>query len=161
MYEEQNNTVVNNMTPLVIHQCPKGAPSVIQRVTAPTHPAVQIGFPFHVTHSPNLLLIPVNERMNIRLFPTVMLNVAGYCDRCIKYYDQVALETLGEYLSATAYEGETVRDRGCDRGQSKMASKLLFSDLKMRTVGAPALRWSRSATLNKQKSSRIQQNLET
>ena len=71
---------------------------MIQRITAPTHPAVQIGFPFHVTHSPNLLLIPVNER----LFPTVMPNVAGYCERCNKSYDQVALETLGEYLAPTA-----------------------------------------------------------
>ena len=112
MYEELNNTVVNNMTPLVIQLPPRGAPSMIQRITAPAHPAVQIGFPFHVTHSPNLLLIPVNERMNIRLFPTVMPNVAGYCDRCNKSYDQVALETLGDYLAATAYEGETVRDRG-------------------------------------------------
>ena len=112
MYEQQNNAVVNNMTPLVIQLPPRGAPSMIQRVTVPAHPAVQIGFPFHVTHSPNLLLIPVNERMNIRLFPTVMPNVAGYCERCNKSYDQVALETLGEYLAATAYEGETVRVRG-------------------------------------------------
>ena len=29
-----------------------------------------------------------------------------------KTYDQVALETLGEYLTATTYDGETVRDRG-------------------------------------------------
>ena len=40
-----------------------------------------------------------------------MPNVAGHCDQCGKTYDQVALETLGNYLTATA-EGETVRDRG-------------------------------------------------
>ena len=60
MYQKQNNTVVNNMIPLVIQLPPRGAPNMIQRITAPTHHAVQIGFPFHATHSPNLLLIPVN-----------------------------------------------------------------------------------------------------
>ena len=81
---------------------------MIRRIAAPTHPAVQIGFPFHVADSPSLLLLPVS----IRMFPTVMPIVAGYCKRCNKSYDQVALETLGEYLAATAYESETVRDRG-------------------------------------------------
>ena len=41
-----------------------------------------------------------------------MPNVAGHCDQCGKTYDQVALETLGNYLAATAYGRETVRDRG-------------------------------------------------
>ena len=54
----------------------------------------------------------INERDNCRLFPTVMPNVAGICEYCNKTYDQIALETLGDYLAATAYDGETVRDRG-------------------------------------------------
>ena len=42
-----------------------------------------------------------------------MPKVAGYCgERCGKTHDQVALETLGDYLAATAYKGETARDRG-------------------------------------------------
>ena len=41
-----------------------------------------------------------------------MPNVAGHCDQCGKTYDQVALETLGNYLAATAYGRDTVRDRG-------------------------------------------------
>ena len=137
MYEEQNNRVVNNKTPLVIQLPPRGAPSMIQRVTAPTLPAVQIGFSINVTHSPNLLLIHVNEKMIIRLFPTVMPNVAGYCERCNKSYDQVALETLGEYLAATAYEVETVRDRGV-RSRTFMDGfeAAIFCFNKCGTVGA-------------------------
>ena len=37
---------------------------------------------------------------------------AAHCDWCGKSFDQVALETLGDYLMATAYDRETVRDRG-------------------------------------------------
>ena len=40
-----------------------------------------------------------------------MANVAGYCDLCGKCYVQIALETLGEYLVETEYEGETVKER--------------------------------------------------
>ena len=38
-----------------------------------------------------------------------MTNVAGHCDECENSYNHVAIETLGDYLSATAYHGETVR----------------------------------------------------
>ena len=69
-------------------------------------------FPFNVEHSSNLLLIPTSERRMRRLFPTVMPHVAGFCDWCGKCYYQVALEILGECLIATAYDAETVRDRG-------------------------------------------------
>ena len=41
-----------------------------------------------------------------------MPNVAGFCNWCGKCYDQISLEILGEYLIATAYDAETVRDRG-------------------------------------------------
>ena len=78
---------------------------------APVQPLTQIGFPFSATHSTNLILIPAQERQSIRLLPTVMPNVAGYCDICGKCYDQIALETLGEYLVATEYENETVKER--------------------------------------------------
>ena len=73
---------------------------------------VQVGFPFTIAYSTNVLYMPINERDNCRLFPTVMPNVAGICEYCNKTYDQIALETLGDYLAATAYDGETVRDRG-------------------------------------------------
>ena len=46
------------------------------------------------------------------LFPTVMPNVAGFFDWCGKCYDQIALEILGDYLIATTYDAETVRDCG-------------------------------------------------
>ena len=71
-----------------------------------------LNFFFNVEHSSNLLLIPTSERQIHRLFPTVMPHVAGFCDWCGKCYDQIALEILGEYLIATAYGAETVRDRG-------------------------------------------------
>ena len=41
-----------------------------------------------------------------------MPNVSGYCELCRRTLDQVALETLGDCLGATAYNGETVRDPG-------------------------------------------------
>ena len=78
---------------------------------APVQPLTQIDFPFSATHSTNLILIPAQERQSIRLLKTVMPNVAGYCDICGKCYDQIALETLGEYLVATEYENETIKER--------------------------------------------------
>ena len=101
-----------NMTPLIIQLPPRGGPGRPQELVFPMIPGVQWGFPFSVVHSQNVLLIPISVRQNCRLFPTVMPNVAGYCDQCGKTYDEVALETLGNYLGATAYSEETVRDRG-------------------------------------------------
>ena len=101
-----------NMTPLIIQLPPRGGPDTLREPNFPVFPGVQWGFPFQVVHSPNVLFIPIDVRRNFRLFPTVMPNVAGHCDQCGKTYDQVALETLGDYLTATAYDGETVRDRG-------------------------------------------------
>ena len=103
---------MSNATPLVVQLPPRGAPNILPRVSIPIHPLVQTGFPFTVTHSTNILFMPINERDNCRLFSTVMPNLAGICEYCSKTYDQIALETLGDYLAATAYDGETVRDRG-------------------------------------------------
>ena len=91
---------------------PRGGPDTLREHNFPIYPGVQWGFPFHVVHSPNVLFIQIDVRRNFRLFPTVMPNLAGHCDQFGKTYDQVALETLGKYLAATAYERETVRDRG-------------------------------------------------
>ena len=104
----QNNTT-ENLTPLVKQLPPRGAPNVFSRAAVTAHPMMQNGFPFHVAHSANILFLLVNARLNYRLFPTVMPNVAGVCERC---GNQVALETLIDYLAATAYDGVTVRDRG-------------------------------------------------
>ena len=111
-YNETQNAPMSNATPLVAQLPPRGAPNILPRVSIPIHPMVQAGFPFTVTPSTNILFMPINERDNSRLFPTVMPNVAGICEYCSKTYDQIALETLGDYLAATAYDGETVRDRG-------------------------------------------------
>ena len=93
--------------PLTLSEGSRG----IGQVPQLEQPAVQLGFPFSVTHSTNFMLIPAHERHSIRLIPSGMVNVAGYCDLCGKCYDQIALESLGEYLVATDYEGETVKDR--------------------------------------------------
>ena len=53
----------------------------------------------------------VSERQNFRLFRTVIPNVSGCCDWCGCTFDQVALETSGDYPVATVYDGETVRVR--------------------------------------------------
>ena len=42
-----------------------------------TQPPMQLGSLFNVVHSPNVLLIPAQERQSIRLLPTIMPNVAG------------------------------------------------------------------------------------
>ena len=98
-----------NLSPAFFPIPMRGAPIENQQITV--QPMVQLGFPFHVTHSTNIIMIPARERQSMRLLPTVMSNVAGYCDICGKCYDQIALETLGEYLMATEYEGETVKER--------------------------------------------------
>ena len=105
-----NDLTVGNMAPLIIQLLPRGGPDRFQGPTFPFHPEVQWGFSFHVVHSQHVLLSPIIVRRNFRLFPIVP-NVARYCAQCGKMEYQVALETLGDYLSATAYDGETVRDR--------------------------------------------------
>ena len=66
----------------------------------------------------------MRARQGFRLFQTVLSNVAGYCE-CGKCPDQIALQTLYEYLAATANKGETVRDKGSDLKLLLMVSKLL------------------------------------
>ena len=67
-----------------------------------------------------------------------MPNVVGYCERCNKSYDQVALETLGEYLAATAYEDETVRDRGVRSRAFIDGFEAAFPVLKVRDCRSPS-----------------------
>ena len=71
----------------------------------------QYGYAVHTTQSTSFLLLPARERETYRLYPTVMPNIAGFCDWCDKTYDQIGLEIFGEFLLATAYYAETVRDR--------------------------------------------------
>ena len=106
------NMVVYNNAPLMIQIPPIGGRMDIPLQAPVTNNQHMFNFPFNVEHSSNLLLIPTSERQMHRLFPTVMPHVAGFCDWCGKCYDQKALEILGEYLIATAYDAETVRDRG-------------------------------------------------
>ena len=104
-------------------------------------PTVQVGFPFNISHSTIFLLIPARERQSIRALPTVMPNVAGYCDFCGTCYDQIAFETLGEYLVATEYEGETVLGiEEHDPEPSSMVSKLPYSFSKSLDVAATYMR---------------------
>ena len=107
-----NNLQMYNNAPLMIQIPPHEGTLHIPRLNEGPNPVPTHHFPFHVGHSTNLLLLPLQERQVYRLLPTVMPNVAGFCDWCGKSYDLIALETLGEYLVATAYDGETVRDRG-------------------------------------------------
>ena len=106
-----NPNQLTNPVPLMIQ-----IPSVIPNFVAvhndpPVPPFIQQAFIVQATHSTNILFLPAEERNVYRLSPTVMPNIAGFCDWCGKTYDQIALEILGEYLLATAYEAETVRDR--------------------------------------------------
>ena len=107
-----NNLPMYNNAPLMIQIPPHEGSLHIPWLNGGPNPVPAHHFPFHVGHSTNLLLLPLQERQMYRLLPTVMPNVAGFCDWCGKSYDLIALETLGEYLVATTYDGETVRDRG-------------------------------------------------
>ena len=107
----QTNFTGFNLSPMLFPLNFGGTSHGTQHMTQLVQPAIQLGFPFNMTHSMNSQLIPAQERHGIRLIPTVMPIVAGFCDLCGKCYDQIALETLGEYLVATEYEGETVKER--------------------------------------------------
>ena len=86
-------------------------PNVHQMQPVPQSQLQQV-FPMQATHSTNVLLLPSSERDLYSLTPTVMPNIAGFCNWCGRTtYNQIGLETLGEYLLATAYGGETVKDR--------------------------------------------------
>ena len=107
----QANFTGFNLSPMLFPLNFSGTNHGTQQMAQLMQPAVQLGFPFNMTHSTNSQLIPAQERRGIRLIPTVMPKIAGYCDLCGKCYDQIALETLGENMFATEYEGETVKER--------------------------------------------------
>ena len=106
-----NNLSMYNNAPLMIQIPPHEGSLHFPQLSGGPNPVPTHHFPFQVGQSTNLLLLPLQERQMYRLLLTVMPNVAGFCDWCGKCY-LIALETLGEYLVATAYDGETVRDRG-------------------------------------------------
>ena len=107
-----NTLPMYNNAPLMIQTPPHEDSLHIPQLNGGPNPEPAHHFPFRVGHSTNLLLLPLQERQMYRLLPTVVPIIAGFCDWCGKCYDLIALETLGEYLVATAYDGETVRDRG-------------------------------------------------
>ena len=75
-----DNMVIYNNAPLMIQIHPIGGRIDMPQQTPVTNNHQLLNFPFHVGHSTNLLLIPPSERQMHRLFPTVMPNVAGFCD---------------------------------------------------------------------------------
>ena len=100
-----------NLSPMLFPIPLEGTTQSTRQTPFAVQQPMQLGFPFDTVHSPNVVLIPAQERQGIRLLPTVMPNVAGHCDFCGKCFDQIALETLGQYLVATEYDGETVKER--------------------------------------------------
>ena len=108
----RNDLPTYDNAPLMIQIPPHQGNPITMQQNIGTNPVAFPNFPLQVSHSTNLLLLPSNERQMYRLIPTVMPHVAGFCDWCGKSYDLIALETLGRYLVATAYDAETVRDRG-------------------------------------------------
>ena len=110
--EELPYPATNDITPMVIQLPPKNMGIEPVNFNVHLQQITQFGFPFNFLHSTNVLLMPINERQNFWLFSTVLPNVSGFCDWCGRTFDQVALETLGDYLGATAYNEETARDRG-------------------------------------------------
>ena len=103
---------VGDITPMVIHLLPRSMVDVSANFIGPSQQVTQFGFPFNIPHCPIVPAMVGSEGQTFLLFPTVMPNVSGYSHWCGRTFDQIALETLGDYLGATAYDGETVRERG-------------------------------------------------
>ena len=47
----------------------------------------------------------------LQMNPPVMPEVTGYCPGCSKTYNQIAVETLTNYVAWSEYLEETIRDR--------------------------------------------------
>ena len=101
------NTQGFNLSPMLFPIPMSGMTQETRQAPLLMQSPLQLGFPFNIVHSPNVLLIPAQERQSIKLLP----NVAGYCDFCGKCFGQIAVETLGEDLVATEYDSETDKDR--------------------------------------------------
>ena len=108
----QNKLSMYNNAPPMIRIPPHEGSANIPQLNGGPNPVSLPIFLFQVRHSTNLLLLPLYERQMYRLLSTVMPNVGGFCICCGTCYNLIALETLGEYLVATSYDGETVRDIG-------------------------------------------------
>ena len=52
-----------------------------------------------------------NNQPILQMNTSVMPEVAGYCPGCSKTYDQIAVETLTNYVAWSEYPEETIRDR--------------------------------------------------
>ena len=62
---------------------------------------------------------PANRQPTLQMNPSVRTEVAGYCPRCNKTYDQIAVETLTDYVAWSEYQDETIRDRN-ERSRSSI-----------------------------------------
>ena len=76
----QNNLRMYNNAPLMIQIPPHERSLHIPQLNGGPNPVSLPNFPFQVCHSTNQLLLPRHERQMYRLLPTVMPNVAGFCD---------------------------------------------------------------------------------
>ena len=100
---------LNNVTPRVIQLPLRGFPKKNPETMIPTQQLRQIGFPFSVAHSTNLLLLLTEERqrhncsLHIESCPMLPASLTA----AERTFDRVG---LGDYLIATAYDGEIVRD---------------------------------------------------
>ena len=76
MVPQQRTAQVNftrfNLSPMLFPLNIGGKDHGTQHMAQLMQPAVQLGFPFNMTHSTNSQLIPAQERLGIRLIPTVM-----------------------------------------------------------------------------------------
>ena len=78
--------VNSNPAPMMI-QIPPVMPNFaavqnVHQMQQVSQPPLQQVFPMQIAHSTNVLLLPSSERNLHRLTPTVMPNIAGYCDWC-------------------------------------------------------------------------------
>ena len=76
----RNNMPMYNECPLMIQISPHEGSSHIPHLNGGPNPVSLPDFPFQVDHITNLLRLPLYDRQMYRLFPTVMPNVAGFCE---------------------------------------------------------------------------------
>ena len=68
--EELQYPIMNDIRPRVIHLPTRNAGGASANFGRKFQQVTQYGFPFNILHSTNVLLMPVIERQNFRLFPT-------------------------------------------------------------------------------------------
>ena len=98
---------------------------------------IQQRFTVRATHRTNILLLPAGERNSYILSPTVMPNIAGFCDWCGRTYDQIG-NLRGV---SSSYDAETDRYRNVRSGPSMAGSRQPCLPSRTQDCRNPGVAW--------------------